>query len=212
MRPDSRSSETELIATLEHPIIQRLSQRLASLTPLVEPVGAGVKQAAVAALVRIVGNPGRAELLFIKRADMERDPWSGHIAFPGGRFEVGDASLADTAMRETREELSLDVARYGRLLGRLDDLAPRSRTLPSIVVRPFVGVVAPNLAILKNHEVASAFWVPVQQLGAAESRGEHVMTVDNAEARFPAYRIDSHVVWGLTERIVAQLLPLFGSE
>jgi hypothetical protein len=69
------------------------------------------------------------------------DPWSGHVAFPGGRAEPGDASPWHTAARETWEETGLDLLAAGRLLGTLDELYPRTPVLPPVVVRPHVAVV-----------------------------------------------------------------------
>lgn len=170
---------------------------------------AGVRLAAVAAVLRVLN--GAPELLFIKRAIVEHDPWSGHIAFPGGRIEPGDDTLEDTAVRETREELALDLSR-GALLGRLDDIAPRSRSLPSIIVRPYVAVVAADVTFALSREVAATYWVPLRELRHPDARAEHVMTVNGVGARFPAYRVDEHLVWGLTERIVRQLLTLLGGK
>ena len=158
----------------------------------------------MAAVLRVVEEP---ELLFIKRAELERDPWSGHVAFPGGRIEPTDTSLEMTAMRETFEELALDL-RVGRILGRLDDLAPRSPVLPSIIIRPFVAIVSPDVEFVLSAEVASAFWVPLSALRGESAEAEHVMMINGVRARFPAFRVQEHVVWGLTERIVRQLLPL----
>ena len=160
----------------------------------------------MAAVLRVVSN--EPELLFIKRAIVERDPWSGHVAFPGGRIEPGDDTLEDTAIRETQEELALDL-RAGQMLGRLDDLAPRTRSLPPVVVRPYVAVVTPDVTLVPSREVAGTFWVPLEQLRDPGTQDEHVMTINGVRARFPAYRIDEHLVWGLTERIVRQLLSLF---
>ncbi len=158
----------------------------------------------MAAVLRVVDEP---ELLFIKRAELERDPWSGHIAFPGGREEPADASLESTAIRETQEELALDL-RLGHMLGRLDDLAPRSRALPPIIVRPFVAVVRPDVEFVLSAEVASVFWVPLSSLCREESKAEHAMLVNGVQVKFPAFRVEQYLVWGLTERIVRQLLPL----
>jgi len=83
----------------------------------------GVRKAAVALIFRI-GQQGALELLFIKRAEYPGDPWSGQIAFPGGREEARDASLAETAIRETREETEIDLEREGMMIGTLDDLRP----------------------------------------------------------------------------------------
>jgi len=148
------------------------------------------------------------ELLFIKRAEVPHDPWSGHMAFPGGRHEPDDASLEATAVRETREELGLDLT-AGTLLGALDDLAPVSAHLPRIVVRPFVVVVPPPPPLVPSHEVAATFWEPVGRLRDPAARAEHVVTAGERSARFPAYRVGPHLVWGMTERILRQLLSLF---
>ena len=162
--------------------------------------------AAVAAVLRVVDEP---ELLFIKRAEVAHDPWSGHVAFPGGRMEPGDESLEATAIRETFEELSLDL-RQGQILGRLDDLAPRSPVLPPIIIRPFVALVSPDVDLKLSREVASVFWVPLSQIRDPRAQVEHeIVYAEGQSMRFPAYRLQQHVVWGLTERIVRQLIPLF---
>ncbi len=97
----------------------------------------------------------------IKRAEFEGDPWSGQIALPGGRREEGDATLEETALRETFEETAIDVrAAGGGVLGTLDEVYPRTPVLPPIVVRPYVAVVPPNVSVVPSHEVAEAFWVP----------------------------------------------------
>ncbi|MGV3710359.1 MAG: NUDIX hydrolase [Gemmatimonas sp.] len=198
-----------LAQSLSHPVVEALRSRLDARTPVEASIAANSKLAAVVALLRITDSDS-AELLFIKRAVIERDPWSGHVAFPGGRHDVADHTLADTAIRETREELSMDIARYGRLLGRLDDLAPVSPALPPIIIRPFVAVVPAALPfVLSEREVAGAFWVPVSLLRSAEAQSEFRMEREGATTRFPAYGVFGHTIWGLTERIVTQLLPLF---
>ena len=129
------------------------------------------------------------------------------MAFPGGRRDVEDASLESTVVRETLEELALDL-RQGQLLGRVDDLAPLSPTLPPILIRPFVAVVAADVTFVPSHEVAATFWVPVAALQHPESQADHVMTINGAPARFPGFRVAEHIVWGLTDRILRQVLTL----
>jgi 8-oxo-dGTP pyrophosphatase MutT (NUDIX family) len=150
-----------------------------------------------------------AELLFIRRALRAGDPWSGHVAFPGGRRDAADATLEVTARRETREELALDLDRDAALIGVLDDLRPRSAALPSIAVRPYVFVLTRDVALTPNEEVHSTFWMAVRDLRDPARATEHVFERGGARLRFPAYRSgDDDIVWGMTERIVTQLLAV----
>jgi 8-oxo-dGTP pyrophosphatase MutT (NUDIX family) len=192
-----------LDASLRHPTVARLAERLAVRSAHDALDEDGVRLAAVAAVLRVVHEP---QLLFIKRADAVGDPWSGHMAFPGGRYEVGDQSLLETAVRETREETAIDILQTGQLLGRLDDLAPRSPMLPRIVIRPYVAIVHPDVQIVASDEVAAHFWVPLAQLFDPAMHAEHELMHEGARLRFPGYRVGPHVAWGLTERIVRQLL------
>lgn len=189
---------------LAHASVAGLVSRLAAHIPIDAVPSPASRLTAVAAVLRVTSEP---ELLFIKRAEVAHDPWSGHIAFPGGRMEVSDASLEATAVRETFEELAIDL-RDGQILGRLDDIAPRSRALPPVIVRPFVALVHPDVQFVPSREVATAFWVPLTHLQRSDARVEHVLQVNGVSARFPAYRVQEYVVWGLTERIVRQLLSL----
>ena len=167
----------------------------------------GLRWAAVALVLR-GATLKDAELLFIRRADREGDPWSGHIAFPGGRHDSADATLEETARRETREELSLDLDAGAKMIGVLDDLCPRSAALPSIVVRPFVFALTQDVVLVPNVEVHSLFWMPLSELRNPARAAEHVFDRGGARLRFPAYRWGEHVVWGMTERIVTQLLEI----
>ncbi|HEY0929089.1 MAG TPA: CoA pyrophosphatase [Gemmatimonas sp.] len=195
-----------LRGALRHRDIARLAHHLATREPQDAEQLPNMRFAAVAAVLRVVESG--PELLFIKRADRDGDPWSGHMAFPGGRREPSDASLEMTAIRETSEELSLDLMQ-GVMLGRLDDLAPRSPSLPPIMIRPFVALVPADVTFVPNVEVAATYWVPLAMLRHPDAQAEHVMTINGARARFPGFRVDQYIVWGLTERIVTQLLPLF---
>ena len=176
-----------------------------------EPAEAGLRWAAVALVVR-GQSLDDAELLFIRRAERAGDPWSGHVAFPGGRHDVGDASLEETARRETMEELAIDLAAHGQLLGVLDDLRPRSPVLPSIAVRPFVYALQREVVMVPNHEVHSAFWMRLGELASPGTAAEHVFERGGATMRFPAYRSGTDVVWGMTEKITTQLLQLIAGR
>src|SRR5688500_9926100 len=132
---------SDLDALLAHPEIARIAARLrARPSSVVDEPDERYRRAAVAVVVR-VGAEETLERLMIKRAEHDRDPWSGHVALPGGRWETQDADLEATAIRETLEETGIDIASEGRVLGALDELHPRTPTLPPIIVRPYVAVV-----------------------------------------------------------------------
>src|ERR1700693_755663 len=121
----------------EHPEIVKLRSALDAHKSVGGDKEESGRRAAVALIFR-AGEGGGPELLFIKRAEYPADPWSGQVAFPGGREEAGDANLAATAIRETREETGIDLRRDGTVIGMLDDLRPQTTRLPDIIVRPYV--------------------------------------------------------------------------
>ncbi len=191
---------------LEHPDIIRLRNALNARSAQLYSDSA-MKRAAVAVTFR-AGADGELELLFIKRAEYAGDPWSGQIAFPGGRREAHDLTLEETAIRETREETGLNIAGSGRILGALDEVQPQSVRLPELVVAPFVAVVHNVPPFTLAGEVASAFWVPLHSLHVGDSWRDTEVTGRGYKMTKRAFHYDGHVIWGLTERIVAQLLAL----
>lgn len=157
-------------------------------------------EAAVALLLR----PGNdLDILLIRRAQHAGDPWSGHVALPGGRRHAGEP-LADTARRETLEEVGLDIDRTGRLLGALPPVAPASRRLPSLAVSPFVFAVEPGHELtLDPKEVDAAVWVPLGEMRNERAAGEILIEVgEGSRQRFPSLTWQDYVVWGLTLRIL----------
>jgi 8-oxo-dGTP pyrophosphatase MutT (NUDIX family) len=160
------------------------------------------------AAVTVVVSPDPDSILLIRRADRAGDPWSGHMALPGGRREPADQDLLSTAIRETHEELGFELAR-SQLVGSLDDVVPRTPVLPPVAVRPFVFLVPGRLPLTLNSEVAAAHWVSLDDL---QQPGRHqAVTLDIAgmAREVQAFRLDNGVVWGMTERILASLLEQF---
>src|SRR4051812_19107962 len=169
-----------------------------------------MRYAAIALVLR-TSNTGEPELLMIKRAEHEQDPWSGHIACPGGRMDPTDRDLEHTAIRETWEETGIDLARDGRILGTLDDISPRTPVLPPLVIRPFVAAVKPEIAISASLEVAEAFWVPISAIRETTAWGRANVRIRNlGEREESVFRHGEHTVWGLTHRALAQFLELLG--
>lgn len=163
-------------------------------------------QAAVAA----VFHPRRDDLylLFIERAAHPTDPWSGHIAFPGGTAEPDDPDLKYTAERETREELGLDLS-SAQYLGRLDDVT--GATLP-IQVASFVYAIHQDVEVAPNDEVRDVFWTPFAYL--ADSSRWQTLNLEGWR-NMPAIDLlgaNRPVLWGLTYHMVAQLAGFAGID
>lgn len=163
-------------------------------------------RASVAAILRD-GAIG-AELFFIVRAESPHDPWSGHVAFPGGRKELHDPSLVATAIRETREEVGIDLGR-AELLARLPDIPAVVRSKRGrLVVTPFVFAVREPVIVTPNYEVAGTLWVPVTKLAGGEGKGTHAFTWENKPYELPCIRLEpgQHVLWGMTHQMLETML------
>lgn len=164
------------------------------------------REAAVAVLVR---PREQLEILLIKRAEREMDPWSGHIALPGGRRSTRDVDLVDTAARETQEEVGVVLSRNGQLLGRLDEVAPSTPRLPHIVISPFVFAVPDRTEITPDpQEVDATLWAPLAALRDEGAVTETLVELHEGRRSFPSLRFGEHVIWGLTHRIVTQFLRI----
>ena len=196
---------------LAHPDVQRLSHALSFRAAKRLDSVADVRRAAVALLVRL-GDTSSLELLLIKRADYASDPWSGHVALPGGRQEPTDPTLLDTAIRETREEIGVDIAEHGALLGVLDELGPSSPRLPPLSILPHVAVVERSLPLTLSPEVASAFWVPVETLRDPTASREVDLDLATGVMRVSSLSYKEHIIWGLTERILRQFFALLDAD
>lgn len=167
------------------------------------------REAGWLASVALVLRPaaGSPELLLIKRASMAGDPWSGHMAFPGGRKDPSDPSLLHTAWRETREEVALPLERSATMMGRLNVVSPVSPHLPPLTILPLVfSVPAEARARVASPEVAEVHWIPLARLLDPGVRTVHRFEQAGAVLRFPAFTIAERTVWGLTHRIVEDLL------
>lgn len=183
---------------------RQLQQVLAHRAPLCSPA---LGPSAVLAAVAVLLVPDPDAILLIRRAERLGDPWSGHIGLPGGRPHRSDADPCETALRETREEVGVDLSR-AQLLGQLDDVWPRTPLPQIVVVRPFVFALSERPPIVASDEVAEAFWTRVAQLREPAIYHETAITVRGQTLTFPAYHLGNDLVWGLTERILTPLLEL----
>lgn len=178
----------------------RLAARLPARLDAGEPAGLETSVALI-----LAPSPRGPEALFIRRAEREGDPWSGHIGLPGGRRENADADLLATAIRETREEVGVALA-PPLLLGALDDLRPRTPSLPPLMIRPYVFGLAARPKTRLSGEVADVLWLPLAELPACA--GKAVVSIRAEPVEVDCFKPGGTVIWGLTYRIVLGLLPL----
>ena len=175
--------------------------------PLDPPASA---RAAVAVVFR--DSPRGLEVLFIRRAEHPQDPWSGQMAFPGGRSEPLDPDLRATAIRETREETGLDLD-GARFLGALDELQARGRLRRmDLSIQPFVFSVEGDAPTAPSEEVFSLHWIALDALTASQAAGTYLYTLGDAAVELPCLRVDGIVIWGLTYRMFQELAAVLGDD
>ncbi|MBI4917805.1 MAG: CoA pyrophosphatase [Acidobacteria bacterium] len=168
------------------------------------------RKAAVAGVFR--DRDAGLELLFIRRAEHPKDPWSGNMGWPGGRVDAGDGSPLLTAVRETREELALDLERDADLLGALSERRTHLRVqgVP-LAVAAFLFALRGDPVLSPNYEVQETVWVPLSYLLDRSNRGLFVWTGRGLPLPLPCYRYEGRVIWGLTLGLLDELLDALGS-
>jgi 8-oxo-dGTP pyrophosphatase MutT (NUDIX family) len=176
--------------TFKH-LTNQLSQCLRNLS---DEQGAN---AAVALLLKDKTNPS---ILFVKRVTNPNDPWSGQIGLPGGKRDIEDNSLKNTIIRETLEETGIDL-KHCHFLGLMS--VQKSRPRPEIKVLPFVILVENEPAIVLNQkELETYFWIPIEKLT------ENKTLVKFSFGEYPAFVVDANIIWGLTYRIIEELIEM----
>lgn len=160
------------------------------------------KQAAVA--IVLAGSDER--VLLIRRADNPQDPWSGHMALPGGHRDATDADLLSTALREAREEtgVALRADQHAHTLAPV--AASSDRGPPYPWVTPFVFRLPEQPPTQPNFEVAEILWTPLSDLASGRRDSRVAIARKGGKFRLPAWDLDGRVVWGLTHRILTDLL------
>ena len=188
---------------------ERFERRLARLQ--VDDPGTADLRSAVAALLRF--DRGVPDVLLMKRVERTDDRWSGHISLPGGRESAADPDLLATAVRETREEVGVDLHACARLIGRLAPVrAVAEGHIQPLIIAPFVFVQTGPVTIELGDEAEEAFWFPLDRALSGELADEYEYVVGASTRILPSWRYQGHVIWGLTYRMLDDLLGLVARD
>ena len=189
------------------PLLQLIETRLGDHAPGKKLLRRLMKRSAVAMILQV--RDGELHILMIKRADREGDPWSGHMAFPGGRMDRADANGYAVAVRETEEEVGLFLGEEDQCIGRLSDLHARPHRGPlGMAVSPFVFRLDREVTFTPNHEVAEVVWVPLEFLLDDDNLAEMTWRYKGAEITMPCYWYEGRCIWGLSLMMLGELLDL----
>ncbi len=142
-------------------------------------------------------------VLFIERAKQMRDPWSGQIAFPGGKAQAGDVGAKGTAIRETAEEVGIDLDKDAMFLGYAEPAVTHTGTIGVI---PCVFFLSGRRRVKPNEEVASYKWISFDRL--LESRANKIRSLETQGRKIyvPTIAVSDYTIWGLTYRILSSVM------
>jgi 8-oxo-dGTP pyrophosphatase MutT (NUDIX family) len=183
-----------------------LEARLAAHQPASPTLLVG-RRASVAAVLRF--DHGRPEILLMKRRERTGDRWSGHVSFPGGMEAPGDVDLVATAVRETLEEVGLDLGRSARLIGRLDaQRAIAGGRVLSMTITPHVFVTVEDAPVSPREEAEACFLLPLDQAASGALDGTLVHDLGPIPLELPCWRYEGYLVWGMTYQMLQRLLTI----
>ena len=187
--------------------LQTIEQSLDSHKPRRKRLRPLLNRAAVAMILR--ENEGDTELLMIKRAERDGDPWSGHMAFPGGRMDPTDRHGFDVALRETSEEIGLQLGDEDQCIGRLSEIMTHFQwRRRAMVVSPYVFRLDREVEFTPNYEVAEVIWVPMSFLCDPANREKMVWKRRGVEIPLSCYMYQGRRIWGLSLLMLDELLRI----
>ena len=149
----------------------------------------------------------KPNVLFIKRTENPGDSYSGHVAFPGGKMCDSDSNPLDTAVRETNEEVGINLNDVSTFIGRLDDLKPLNPSGPRFIVSPFLFILNKEITVkINKDEVQQYMWISL----------DHLSDINNMRIRYKeregriiedyVYSYENFIIWGMTGRIINSLI------
>ena len=189
--------------------IEKLEQLLINKNTTVNSEEQNYVHAAVMMMLKETDR--KYSMLFIKRPENEKDPFSGHMAFPGGRMESIDNGKDQTAVRETIEEVGIDIGKSGRILGSLEDVIPNNPRARNYIVTPYLSLLNEEVSMtLDPREVEKALWIPMAHL--LDDKNTETRMRDRGDRMITdyVYYYDGYMIWGMTGRILHHFLSFSG--
>ena len=177
-------------------MIDSIKQKLEKLNPI-KPTS--LKKAGVFIGIlyhdEFIENP---EVIFTQRS-AKVSTHSGEVSFPGGKWEEGDKDLYETSLRESNEEINLNINDV-TYLGSLNYLISKHK----IEVNPYIGLVTKKQNFIDNDEIAHTFTVPLDFL--INNAREHNIERKNTNVIVPSWVYNDQTIWGLTALITADFI------
>ncbi|MDA9866809.1 CoA pyrophosphatase [Gammaproteobacteria bacterium] len=177
-------------------MIDSIKQKLEKLNPI-KPTS--LKKAGVFIGIlyhdEFIENP---EVIFTQRS-AKVSTHSGEVSFPGGKWEEGDKNLYETSLRESNEEINLNINDV-TYLGSLNYLISKHK----IEVNPYIGLVTKKQNFIDNDEIAHTFTVPLDFL--INNAREHNIERKNTNVIVPSWVYNDQTIWGLTALITADFI------
>lgn len=194
------------VTALHH--VENVLQRHKPRRKLMRPL---LKRSAVAMILQ--ERAGEVQILMIKRAERVGDPWSGHMAFPGGRMDPGDRHGFDVAVRETEEEIGLTLGSAEPCIGRLSEIMTHaSLARRPMIVSPYVFRMEREPELNPNYEVDEVVWIPLAYLLERGNRENMTWLRGKVEIPLPCYMYNGYRIWGLSLMMLDELLNLLHRE
>lgn len=164
-----------------------------------------------AVAIVLAGAESDLHMCVIRRAEKVGDPWSGDMALPGGRAAPEDASLQETAERETHEEVGLPLEPLHRL-GALSEISILLRSRDRLLfLAPFVYYLGPTLAPFSpNDEVGEVYWIPLAHLWNERNATSLNLPTQEVSLWYPAIDYGERAVWGITHRVLMLFSDVIG--
>ena len=160
------------------------------------------KKAGVLILLLKEDKDAEYKIVFTKRSTKLKTH-SGEVSFPGGKWEEKDNSLYETALRESNEEINLNIENVTKL-GNLNFLLSRHK----IEVNPYVGYLNKFQEFEGNFEIDEIFTVPISFLSDSKNVTYKEFNRKDLKVYIPSWVYNGNRIWGLTAMITADFLNI----